>query len=401
MPSKSKTGHRTTPKVASQPPRSAEQPRPAPGRAAHTRGRAGPGHDRTTGAGRGGASAGAEAGKQGSVRDMIKRLDASRGGGARSVSPTKRPRRNSPSGSASSGSTVSDSELDQPLTELTLRSVMQSMTQQIRGDIASEFAAIRDELGKMSSRIYELEKHVEQRDKFIDEMESRLQDGESRVEELEEEVERLNSEHKRRDLIFSGSAVPAPPSQAWTEDVKATTMALLARCLPDVKVTSSDIEECFRVSRGKRILCRFRRSGKGSVRDELYERRFSARRVGPVAAGSGGPGVTSAPPAPAAASRAGPTSDGPTPGGGAGTGLSSAAATLADSERAATALQLYVSENLTRRKQEIFQALLTEKRANRLYTVFTKNGEVFCKTMQFGQKVRVDSMGKIPHVLRG
>ena len=60
---------------------------------------------------------------------------------------------------------------------------------------------------------------------------------------------------------------------------------------------------------------------------------------------------------------------------------------------------LYINENLTRRRQEIFQALLIERRSGRLYTVFTKNGEVFCKTMQYGRKIRVDSMHKIAQIL--
>ena len=69
--------------------------------------------------------------------------------------------------------------------------------------------------------------------------------------------------------------------------------------------------------------------------------------------------------------------------------------------RTATAPVLYVNESLSRRRQDIFQALLAEKRAGRLYAVFTKNGEVFCKASQFGRKVRVESLEKITHALQG
>ena len=403
MAGKGNSGHRATTKARPQQPRSAEQPRSARGRQARPD-RPEPGRERAAGSGRGGPSAGPAAGSQSSVRDMIRRLDGRRGDGARSESPTKRPRQDSVNRSVSSDSSDANSALDQPLTELTLRSVMQSMTQQIRSDIASEFAALRDELSKMSSRVWELEKHVEQRDNFIEEIENRLKNREDRVEELEEELERISCDNKKRDLIFAGSAIPAPPAQSWTEDVTSTTVTMLNRCLPDVKVDRDDIDECFRIARGRRILCRFRRAGKGSVRDRLYENRFAARRGGDAAAVSS---PRDGSPPQSFTGDTSPTMDRPVPGG-ADTGSVAASATATatttaaptGSGRDATTQQLYVSENLTRRKQEIFQALLAEKRAQRLYTVFTKNGDVFCKIMKFGQKVRVDSMSKIEYILR-
>ena len=414
MAGKGKGGARANPRAATQHSQSAERP-PRPARARPDRAdRPEPGRDRAAAAGhadsgsggRGGASAGRAAGNQSSVKDMIQRLDRHRGDGTRSESPTKRPRKDSLSGSVSSVSSVSVSAADQPLTELTLRSVMQNMTQQIRGDIASEFATVREEIGRMSTRIRDLEKHIEERDNFIEDIESRLRNRESRVEELEEEMDKISNEHKKRDLIFSGSAVPAPPAQAWAEDVTATAVTMLARCLPDVPVAAGDIDECFRVARGKRIVCRFRKSGRGSVRDEVYENRFgtrhTARRAGVPAnsAAAGGSDALNDAPVSSPAGDALPESVEPAPGGATPADHRRNTATSTGSERAAATQQLYVSENLTRRKQDIFHALLAEKRAQKLYTVFTKNGEVFCKTMQYGRKIRVESMGKIPYVLR-
>lgn len=332
---------------------------------------------------------------------MIKRIDGSRDRGHKSVSPTKRPRRDSVPRSATPASSDDELEIDHPLTEMTLRSVIRDMAQQIRNDIAAEFTKLRAELSSMGSRIQELENHIERRDNFIDEIENRLRDRESRVEELEEEIDKLSSEHKKRDLIFSGPAIPAPPERAWAENVRTTTVTMLARCLPGVTVAENDIEECFRISRGKRILCRFRSSGKDSVRDRLYESRFSARSSrradGGVTVGVTEAGAPGAAPPSSASDGADQAGSERRPGGATGGGGGDRLNGAGDGRTAST--QLFVSENLTRRKQEIFQALLAEKRAQRLYTVFTKNGEVFCKTMQFGRKIRVDSLDRIANVL--
>ena len=62
--------------------------------------------------------------------------------------------------------------------------------------------------------------------------------------------------------------------------------------------------------------------------------------------------------------------------------------------------KLFVRENLSPRRHEIFQALLMEKAAKNIYTVFTKNGAVFCKLVQHGQKIRVRSLNEVQVLLQ-
>lgn len=333
------------------------------------------------------------------MKEMICRLDGRRPDGERSVSPSKRPRSDTyRDSSVSSAASVDDPASDQPVTAQSIAALMRTMSQQIRDDIAAQFSSLREEIGEMNGRIRSLEQHMEDRDNYIQEVEERLRAREAQVAGLESEVDHLSSELRKKDLILSGPAVPAPPAQAWTEDVTATAVETLGRFLPDVPVARGDIAECYRLSRGKRILCRFRECGKGSVRDRVYEGRFGAR-LSAAAAGEDGP-------------VGGAASPGRAMGGGDSERLSgSVDGTAEPSFRAGgrgddrgpvgERQRLYVSENLTRKRQDIFQELLNLKRSRQIYTVFTKNGEVFCKTMQFGRKIRVGRVEDIPNALRG
>ena len=221
----------------------------------------------------------------------------------------------------------------------------------------------------MNGRIRSLEQHMEERDNYIQEIEQRLQSREAQVAGLESEMDQLSSELRKKDLILSGLAVPAPPTRAWTEDVTATALATLGQFLPSVSVSREDIAECYRLSRGKRILCRFRECGNGSVRDKVYEARFGA--VAPAAAaGSGASAGGASPPRETTESGEDATAR----------SGDAAGVAAADSGRASgregnqratderpTPRRLYVSENLTRKRQDIFQELLNLKRAKQLH----------------------------------
>lgn len=399
MTNKSKSGVRAPPKAGSQP-RSAERSRLAP-RPAAPAARPGSDGDRASGGGRGGAGDRSVPARQGSVKDMIQRLDGTRAGSDRNRSPCKRPR-SDPRRDSTSSSSSTDEASEQPLTEQTLRAVMKRMARQIRDDISTQFDSLRDEISKMGTRITDLERHVEERDNYIQDVEQRLQDRETRVAELEEEVDHFSSLSRRKDLILSGSAIPPAPAQIWTEDVTTTAVAVLSCCLPAIAVCKEDIEESYRIAKGKRIVCRFREVGKGSIRDRIYESRLSAR---PRAEGNtAGASRSSGSPVSALGDGGDLANDKGRPGMMTVTEGDVGHVTGGDGRRAgpgsgSAGPVLYINENLTRRRQEIFQALLTERRSGRLYTVFTKNGEVFCKTMQYGRKIRVDSMHKIAQIL--
>ena len=96
---------------------------------------------------------------------------------------------------------------------------------------------------------------------------------------------------------------------------------------------SDDIDRAHRTP-GK-IWCRFAKSGSGSVRDRIYNGRLGLRHN-------------------------------------------------KGSEK------LYVSESLTRCRQEIFTECLGLKRRGKIYTTFTRYGSVYLKEKKHGYTVRVD-----------
>lgn len=52
--------------------------------------------------------------------------------------------------------------------------------------------------------------------------------------------------------------------------------------------------------------------------------------------------------------------------------------------------ELYISECLTRYRQEIFTECLALKKQGKIYTAFTRNGSVYLKEKKHGYNVRVD-----------
>lgn len=315
--------------------------------------RTGQGHA-SGGEARGGpsSSVGTQSFQQSSVREMISRLDSARQPASRSGSPSKRPRHSREPSTASDHSDRPDqlSGSSRPLTEATLLSALQRMTDQIKADMAKEFGVLKEDMQRLHGRVYELEQHVEQRDVFIDELERRIGQKDERISSLEQQLDDLICEQRRPDLILSGDAVPPAPVQHWTEDVADTAVKLLNECLPDVSVSREHIQEATRTNKRKNIVCRFKSFSRDSARDRLYEERFNSK-----------------PPMNA---------------------------------EGAEKKRLFISENLTPYRQNIYQALRREKKENRLYTVFSKHGEVYCKKVRHGQKIRVSDMGKISAVLR-
>ena len=122
------------------------------------------------------------------------------------------------------------------------------------------------------------------------------------------------------------------------EDVEATLISLLNSAFPGLNLQRSDIERVHRT--GKKIWCRFVKSGAGSIRDQLYNGRLSLR----------------------------------------GNGRGN---------------ELYISECLTKARQEVFAKLLALKKQKKIYTVFTRYGSVFVKEQQYGRNVRVDDMNAV------
>ncbi|KAF0288031.1 hypothetical protein FJT64_013573 [Amphibalanus amphitrite] len=56
---------------------------------------------------------------------------------------------------------------------------------------------------------------------------------------------------------------------------------------------------------------------------------------------------------------------------------------------------LYVNESLTKMRGLIFRSLLAAKREKKVYTVYSRGGQVFFKQEQYGTGKRVDSLEQV------
>ena len=336
----------------------------------------------------------------------------------RSTSPQKRRRRLS--GETETGMEVVKDMIERQMAEFA----------KLRDEFQQIANSMRTELGSLKVRITDLEEHTNRKDEELEKMGRRLEASEKACDELWEQVHANEVINRLPTLIFSGPAVvnSAPPKprpgagspQAGTpagqgrspaagadprspagggegsagsadrteqerageeladsqprpadsyvgavaaglpagpagagqergpaadqrptreqEDVEATLIALLNSVFPDLNVRPGDIDRAHR-TRGK-IWCRFVKSGSGSVRDRLYNGRLGLRNI------KGGD-------------------------------------------------KLYISESLTRYRQEIFTECLALKKQGKIYTVFTRYGSVYVKEKRHGYSVRVDDWGAL------
>ena len=307
-----------------------------------------------------GAAAAAGGGaRQGRVTDFVRRIDA--GQPHRYQSPGERAR-TSEGGDRSSVSSCEDvSQIKdvryQPGAPITvevmkklLREERESLRSFIREEISLVAESLRTELAAQKTRVLDLEQHVEAQGAFIGELEGKLRQREDRMAELEVALDQVEADQKRGDLILSGTAIPPPLDTADSggppEDVTGVVLDLLKRRLPTVEVRREDIASCSRIARGKKLLCKFSRTGPSTPRYQLYDSRFSLKDSRPDD-------------------------------------------------------RLFISEHLSKARFDIFQKHLQEKRAKNVHSVFRKNGVVFCRVMMHGRKIIVTDAQQIPEVLRG
>ena len=295
----------------------------------------------------GGGPAGRQVPGQVDVRRMISQLN-------RDGSPTKRQRE------ASLSSGPSEADADDPCADeqmATFTTIIQRELKKQTSLITLQFQrttdALKEEMLAMQRRICDLEQHVNEQTSTIQQLYEAVDSRDTRISELEGEMEEMRRESNCAYLTFNGPGVPAPPSEEpWKEEVEATTRTMLQKYMPEVEVKNEDVAQCYRVDRGRAIVCQFTRWGQGSVRDKIYDNRMNLAK-----------------------DRDG-QSRGPTE-------------------------QLFVNERLTPGAKAAFFKLREEKKRGRLHSVYTKHGIIFVRTKQHGAKVRVYNRETCERVLRG
>ena len=121
------------------------------------------------------------------------------------------------------------------------------------------------------------------------------------------------------------------------EDINALVVNTLNKCMPGLGLSDSDIDRAHRLpGPNHRVIVRFVRSGQDSAREQVMTRRLELRGK-----------------------------------------------------------DLFVNESLTRLRGQIFRSLLAAKRAKKVYTVFSRGGNVYFKEKQHGVSTRVDSLQRL------
>ncbi|KAF0303969.1 hypothetical protein FJT64_024103 [Amphibalanus amphitrite] len=124
---------------------------------------------------------------------------------------------------------------------------------------------------------------------------------------------------------------------SWEENINALVIDTLNRNMPGLNISEDQIDRAHRLpGPNNRVIVRFVRSGQGSARDRVWTRRLELR-----------------------------------------------------------GRELFISESLTRLRSLIFRSLLAAKREKRIYTVFSRGGQVLFKDKQHGVSTRVDSLDKV------
>ena len=262
---------------------------------------------------------------------------------------------------------------------------------------------LASEVDRLHERVKDLERHVEERDGLIDQLTDDLRRSRDEVTALQFRMEEAEINSRLPCLVLSGAAMaprrvprlgpPLPPPGATgragagsagpgpgqgqvtsqpadvsagggerrpggpspavgggsggreasrgvteeREDINALVVTTLTQCMPGLRLDVSDIDRAHRLpGPNNRVIVRFLRSGQDSVRDQVMMRRMELR-----------------------------------------------------------GRELYVNESLNKLRGLIFRSLLAAKREKKIYTVYSRGGNVFFKDKQHGVSTRVDSVRRL------
>ena len=284
------------------------------------------------------------------VRSMIARLNRDR-------SPVKRRREDNDSTQSATSSeeddpTGEEGEQLAPIMRL-LQREMRKQTTRLAEHFQRAHQTLKEELQCMQQRIGDLEQHVSDQGDTIMQLHNAVDSRDQRIWELEGEVEELRRISNVPFLVLDGPGVPAPPrDEPWREDVMATTKGVLSKYMPTAEVRDTDIVQCYRADRGKKLVCQFSRVGPGSVRDTIYDNRMAMAKD-------------------------------------------------ENGQMRSSSEQLYVNEKLTPGALGALMRLRAAKRNGQLYSVHTKYGYIYVRMFRHGARLRVSNRAECERVLSG
>ena len=226
-----------------------------------------------------------------------------------------------------------------------------AIRQMLNSGIASVISAFEAKFESMGRRLSILESEVMDKDNEIQRLGYQLAHQIQVNESLQAQVESMDVNRRLASLIFTCDDFGR---RSAGEDMEEKVVRLLNERIQGLSLTSSDIHAAHRLQRDDKVIVKFT---KRSVRDRIYDARFSLTTHGAGTAGlRSGPADTSG---------------------------------LRSGYRSSN---LYISESLTAFNQSIYNQLLQMRRTSggrKVASVFSRRGLVFCRTVKGGPNIRV------------
>ena len=223
--------------------------------------------------------------------------------------------------------------------EDTMERAIHKLREQIQQDFEAFSQTIRTEFSAVKARIHDIEEHLEVKNKEIEMLTTSLQDVKKEVKMMQDRVEENELVSRLPSLVFSGKPFVRKPRDAnapEAEDVQKMVLSVVRENFRDLNISASDIARAHRLPGEQKVICRFVRSGRGSLRDQIYYRRLELKGK-----------------------------------------------------------EVFINECLTKRRAEIFGKLLSLRKTGKLFSVFSRNGQVFYTSEKFGKPTRVNSLEEI------
>lgn len=212
----------------------------------------------------------------------------------------------------------------------------------IGGDIAELWEKIEKRFDTFESRLDKLEGAIFERDERIDGLERDLQACQKQIAGFEDQLEELERHSRSANLVLRSMEFG---KRREGEDVRALAVQVLKENFPKLTISKGDFSAVHRLATENCVICAFKDR---NLRNEIFEERVSLRN-----------------------------------------------------RQVEFRKRLYVNESLTKNKAQIFNRLLSLKRDQRIWTVYTRGGIPVARIQKESPPTRVYSLKQLELIERG
>ena len=226
-----------------------------------------------------------------------------------------------------------------------------AIRQTVDAGIASMIGAFEAKFEKMEKRLSLLESEMMDKDIKLRDLGEKLTRQMEDNAELRTQIENMDLNRRLSSLILTCDDFGP---RLTGEDIEEKVVSVLSERIPGLKLALSDIHVAHRLQRDDKVIVKFL---KRSLRDKIYDSRFNLASFSPgqslVQSGAGG------------------------------------APNIRGDRRLAS---LYITESLTAYNQRLYNQLLQARKSSggeRVASVFSRRGLVYCRTVKNGPNIRV------------